>query len=351
MLDSGAFSVWNRGHKINLDEYIAFCKQYPDISYYVNLDVIPGRARNKASIGTASVKKACREGWSNFERMIEVLPFDRVMPVFHQNDDFSYLEKMLDMGCGYIGISPANDESTKSRAHWIKCCARELCYDGSRMLVKVHGFAVTSYRLMDMVSSIGWHWHSVDSASWKIQAAWGYIYIPVRNGNRWDYSKEPRNFLVSPATDKKRHGMNAKPLLNHCDSAFPQHVKDYIENECGMELGESERVTVKRNYKVDLEAGETWYSKARNIIHRPVIKGVSNSFEHRVIINHRFMVRVNRALPVDHIYLAGAPMPYPCEWKIKTRLLSYEQVGRNPKPLEKHLALLRDEENKCASTE
>jgi len=42
MLDSGAYSVWSQGEELDIDDYIRFCLMYPEVDYYVSLDVILG---------------------------------------------------------------------------------------------------------------------------------------------------------------------------------------------------------------------------------------------------------------------------------------------------------------------
>ena len=42
LLDSGAFSAWNRGERIDLSAYIDFVKANKGLNFrYINLDVIP----------------------------------------------------------------------------------------------------------------------------------------------------------------------------------------------------------------------------------------------------------------------------------------------------------------------
>jgi hypothetical protein len=168
ILDSGAFGVWSQGNTISLNDYIRFCVASPGVSYFVSLDVIPGKPRVKSSITRASVEESCKAGWANYKEIIKVIPKDKVIPVFHMNDDPRWLDKMLSFGCGYVGVSPANDRSTYDKLKWMRSIQRQLFDGAGRPVCKTHGFAVTSYDLMN-----AWEWHSVDSASWKLTAAWG----------------------------------------------------------------------------------------------------------------------------------------------------------------------------------
>lgn len=350
MLDSGAFSVWNKGATIDLDSYIAFCRQHPDVSYYVNLDVIPGIPNNKRSLTKENKEASCKRGWNNYLKMVKELPFDKVIPVFHQNDPIEWLNKYLGYGTPYIGISPANDCTTSNRIEWMDArdfwsdnIRRRLFYRSGKPLVKTHGFAVTSYRLMNL-----WEWHSVDSASWKMSAATGNIYIPRRTG---DYTQPPLLVGMSAMSPLRKKVAESHTHFDHFlrkGSKLKERVLDYLE-EVGVELGSFKVVKVKKGYK--LKPGwEFWYNrKNREVLHVEK-KGVQTHWEVRSLVNAYFMKKVmdTRSVKVRHIYFAGAPReeiePY-----LGKRLLTYHDMrtGENSKCrkiLNMHLDYIRNKE-------
>lgn len=329
MLDSGAFSVWNKGAHIDFDKYVEFCVRYPEVHYYVNLDVIPGKPGVRKSITKAGVEESCLRGFENYKRMKGCLPLDKLIPVFHMNDDVKWIDRYLSDGVTYLGVSPANDRSTRDKLKWLNSVRKHLFDGAGRPLCRTHGFAVTSHSLMKHM-----RWHSVDSASWKQTASWGAVYIPQLTGGAYDYSKPPFIVAVSPASPTK-----AKKFA-HYDSATPllkERVRQYVESE-GMCVGESDIVSVDKGYKlrflekhgVVVGEGESWVNRSKGLLLRPVVVGVSNSFRERCRINIRFVKRMNKALSdhVKHVYLAGAPMPYEFETKCGRRLLSFHEVGR-----------------------
>lgn len=351
LLDSGAFSVWTQGAQIDLDDYISFCEEFPDCSYYVNLDVIPGTPGKKASLTPESVEASCKAGWDNYRKMIERLPKDKVIPVFHQGDPIKWLEKYLSFGVKYIGISPANDRQTSGSRHkatfpgrgslsttklqWIKSL-RSFLFDGAgRPVVRTHGFAVTSYDLIK-----GMEWYSVDSASWKLAGAWGGIYVPHSN----NFTVEPEQFRTSANFDPKhlKFGHQVTPR-------FPDRVNDWLK-ECGVPRGSYEIKRVREEYKLSKEAKEIWFHKASRIVLVPVEHGVTTSVEQRLRVNAEFIHRANKALKehVRHIYFAGALMPYELEYDLGKRLLSYFHTqGKSGKEcLTKHCRLVRKQKEK-----
>ena len=138
MLDSGAFSVWNKGISIDLDAYITYCLKHPYIAYYVNLDVIPGSVSDMASLSSGAISKACEEGWKNYLTMLKKLPIGKVIPVFHQGDDYKWIKKYIDHGCTYIGISPSNDRTTKQKVAWLKEVQQHIGDKKGNPIIRTH---------------------------------------------------------------------------------------------------------------------------------------------------------------------------------------------------------------------
>jgi len=346
MLDSGAFSVWTQGAEIDLSAYINFCEKHPDVSYYVNLDVIPGKPGHKASLTKEAVQASCEAGWRNYQRMIAVLPPEKVIPVFHQGDHLRWLEKYLNSGVRYIGISPANDRVTSSANHkaaftdrgavttklqWLRSLIPHFAGSG----VWTHGFAVTSY---DLMKCDGWKWHSVDSASWKLAGAWGGIYVPAP-----DFASTPEIVRVSGTIRTESFG---KLRTKIGEVRMPNRVREWL-TECDVPVGS---FRVESRAKLNREADEIWFNKARGIALVPEEKGVLTSVEERLRVNAEFIKRASKALKdyVRHIYFAGALMPYPLEYDLGKRLLSFEHTkGKSgSKCLARHEELIRQHQER-----
>lgn len=318
MIDSGAFSVWNKGSSIDLEGYVDFCKRHPGASCYVNLDVIPGVPNNKRTITPTSLEDACQRGWNNYQRMLKDLPLDKVIPVFHQNENPKWLKRYLDFGTPYLGISPANDRGTPEKLHWMKSI-RPLLFDkDGAPRCKTHGFAVTSFRLMKY-----WQWYSVDSASWKVVAAWGGLYLPRKTGGKYDYGKSPYIVAVSPMSPSKhkrgKHVTTLSPLVREL-------LDEYLE--CvGEPMGRYEIVTVPEGHRVGKTGEQFWYDRKKSQVLQVVERGVACNWELRAKCNAFFLREVmrTRALPVKHIYFAGAPRIH-IEQYLGKRLMTYHDL-------------------------
>lgn len=346
MLDSGAFSVWSKGSVIDLKEYRAFCCRFPDISYYVSLDVIPGVIREKRSLTKVSIEASCQQSWKNYQSMLKKLPIEKVIPVFHQNDGIQWLERYLAFGTPYIGISPANDCTTREKIRWLKTLKPYLFDSDGKPVVKTHGFAVTSYHLMKLK---GWQWYSVDSASWKKVASCGSIYFPKRTGRDRDFSKPPSIIGVSPVSSSRfkygRHVGISKLL-----STFNGRLGEWLE-EVGVEIGKYEVVSVEPSYRIGREGRDFWYNEKKNQILKVLEKGVVPNWEKRAQVNAYFLkqVMIHKATHVKHIYYAGAPRK-DIEPFLGIRLLSYQDLrSRSDKSITmqrllEHLQRIRDNE-------
>lgn len=186
MLDSGAFTAWKRGAQIDLSQYIAFLQRNADLlAHYVNLDVIPGVMGQRVAL--EQVEEAAAQSFANYEvmRAAGLSP----IPVFHYGEDLRWLRRILDSGAAYIGLGGTVGRPRKVRIPFFDRCFAVLReYPG----VRVHGFGTTSLDLMRR-----YPWTSVDSTSWIMGGANGYILVPRFAGRgQLDFSR-PRQIRVT----------------------------------------------------------------------------------------------------------------------------------------------------------
>lgn len=149
IIDSGAFSIWNKGGTVDIEKYIEFGKTLPDNYVFVNLDVIPKTGSSKADI-----EKCCAEGFENYLYLKQHLK--NVLPVYHYGDNVSWLKKFMDH-TDYIGISPANDTHENIKRDFLK-----EVFSLTRTDFKTHGLGYSSFEGLFMFP-----FYSVDSISYK----------------------------------------------------------------------------------------------------------------------------------------------------------------------------------------
>ena len=194
LIDSGAFSAWNRGLVIDIDHYIEFIEKVKKIEtvhdiYFINLDVIPHKK------GTTPTKEqidiACKKGIENYHYIKG--KGHSTIHTFHQFEDLKYLDLIVNEcnDFNYIGISPANDQSLESRNLWLTSV-----YSKIKDKVRTHVLGLTAKDSLEMFPC-----YSADSSSWINVARFGELFdydelikIPKKNldkNNLLYYSSDP----------------------------------------------------------------------------------------------------------------------------------------------------------------
>ena len=241
IVDSGAFSVWNKGDTIDLDKYIEYCLKYNSkVDYVVNLDVIPATPGDKKP-SPEEVERSASKGYDNYNYMISKgVPKEKLIHVFHQGESYHWLTKMVhEDKMEYIGLSPANDRTTKEKVEWLHECMPYVTDSEGRAIVKFHGFAVTSFKLMSLFP-----WYSVDSATWGIAAGLGRVFLPRKRDGVWDYSStRPEIFAISQVKSHKTH------LAHH--AKIVRNVYEEYFTDLGLKMGVSKFIKVPKDYKVE----------------------------------------------------------------------------------------------------
>lgn len=161
-LDSGAFSSFTLGTKIDIIEYCNYIKR--------NIDII----RKEDGVVMASVLDGIGdplETWRN-QHIMEQLGA-KPLPCFHAGEDERYLEHYI-KNYDYITLGGMVGSSTKSLTVWLdRMFGKYICDGSGRPRCKVHGFGITAIPLMER-----YPWYSCDSSSWIQSTAFGTIVTP-----------------------------------------------------------------------------------------------------------------------------------------------------------------------------
>lgn len=162
-LDSGAFSMWSLGAKVDIEAYCQYIKENDDI------------IRKDDGVVLASVMDAIGDAlgtYQNQKRMegLGVTP----LPCFHFGEDVRYLEHYI-ANYEYITLGGMVAQSTWQLKLWLDEIWEKYLTDGAgRPKLKVHGFGLTTPELMRR-----YPWYSVDSSSWvQIARVGGMILLP-----------------------------------------------------------------------------------------------------------------------------------------------------------------------------
>lgn len=268
IVDSGAFSAWNKGRVIDIDAYIAFAhsviengeKQGKKI-FVVNLDVIPGKPGETKNLNkiigdshqlTSNkelIEISAKQGYQNLKIMVS----NGIKPihVFHQGENFKWVDRMIQY-TDYIGISPANDMPVNSKKNWVTSVFEYLHFN--KINVDTHGFAVWIPSLMKDLP-----WTSCDAATWRLVAGWGGIYYPIGGISAPLFSEENINDSFTNITvSEKRSSKGMKNLTSNM-------LKSLEKDGYTFEMLQDNQIRAELNVKFFL-ALEKWLNeyKAKN---------------------------------------------------------------------------------------
>lgn len=208
-VDSGAYTAHTRGHDVDVDDYIEYVNNLDEgITLFAQVDKIPGKfgvPRTREEILSAPA-----ESWENYLYMRpRVKSPDKLVPIFHQDEEFKWLENMLNWKdengkhIPYIGISSSKDKAPKFREAWY-WKVFDIIERSSNPKVKTHSFGTSSIRHLETFP-----FTSSDATSWIRGAAFGSI------------TTDFGTILVSGVQDKDKNHINS------CQLSYKQ-LDDYV---------------------------------------------------------------------------------------------------------------------------
>ncbi len=267
-VDSGAFSAWNQGTEVNVENYINFIKNNLDvIDQYANLDVI--------SDATATLKN---------QYIMEKAGLHPI-PVFHYGSDESYLKKYC-KEYNYISLGGMVPINTRNLILWLdKLYSKYLTNKKGYPITKIHGFGITSAKLMRR-----YPWYSVDSTSWAAISRMGAIIIPKLKGSKWDYNKQ---HWILGTSSKSPYKSEITKHINNLTPIMKEMALEYIHFK-GYSLGHSIFKEVSPDYK--LQENEVWFEKGK-VVEVINERGVSNDHKQRNELNILYYQDLANSMP------------------------------------------------------
>ncbi len=284
-LDSGAYSAFTQGIEIDIYEYIDFIKKYEDIlEVYANLDVI---AKGK----TEADKKQAAEKTLENQKIMEASGLSP-LPTFHYGEPFEYL-KYYTENYDYVALGGMVGTPSNKLILWLNVCFEKyICDKKGLPKVKIHGFGLTSLKLM-----MRYPWYSVDSTSWVMTGRTGGIYVPKFRNGKWIYNENSWKITISAANPGiQEAGKHFKTL----SPGQQQVVLDYIHAK-GYCLGKSQFKEEEQTY--ELKEGEKWAGKkpkdkaSKRLIEIIEEPGLCNQYRLRDELNIVYYQDLEKALP------------------------------------------------------
>lgn len=175
-VDSGAFTAHTKGKEVDVDDYITYLNDNAGcFDAIAQLDTIPGEFGKPKTF--EQLTEAPKLSWENYLYMRDrVTDKNNLLPIFHMGEDFYWLENMLEARFDgnkpieYIGISPANDSTTKYKDAWMEKVFT-IIKNSSNPDVKTHAFGMT------VLAQLERHpFYSADSTSPLLTGAMGNIF-------------------------------------------------------------------------------------------------------------------------------------------------------------------------------
>ena len=268
-LDSGAYSAFTQNIEIDIYKYIKFIKKNKKyIDVYANLDVI---GDDKAT-------------WKN-QKIMEKEGLEP-MPVYHRGDDIKYLYKCMEYP--YFGLGGmATGVSTPQRISYLDKCWDIICDKKGMPQTKVHGFGMTSLKLL-----LRYPWYSVDSTSWVMTSRMGGVLIPRIRGGKCVYDENSLKMDVSSKSP------SIKNKGQHINNITPRQRKIFLEyfKKKGFKLGESQfKKEDPKTY--ELKDNEKWSPKKTGDIEVILEPGLCNDYKLRDEINIIYFMDLEKSIP------------------------------------------------------
>lgn len=227
IVDSWAFSVWTVWQKIDIDKYWRYAVELNKTNkgkeiYYVSLDVIPGSFWRKPT--KEQREESAKQSYEQRHYLKDTYKV-RWMPVFHQHEDFVRLQKYIDDGVDYLGISPANDCTPSERLKWLKRVFYKYLI---KTKVKTHGFGVTTLSIIKEIP-----FYSCDSTSWMSSIKYNcFLYFDKGCLYNWQakVARVKIGIDLAKLSDKEkieRNIRNVKKMEEYVNSIHKIHSLDY----------------------------------------------------------------------------------------------------------------------------
>ena len=294
-LDSGAHSLYEQDVKkmkkgyayFETDEFWEYVDNYCDfirkyrssLAVYVNVDVI---FRPDLS-------------WKVYRYMVDTQKL-KPLPVVHFDVHArKYLKKYMDE-CEYIGLATLGSEVNVTQyMPYGDELFTMLCDDKGRVQWKTHGFATTALRLL-----LRYPWYSVDSSTFRLEAAFGGIFVPNWRDGKWSYLEQPKRVCLSALSGSSTIYNKYGGHYNRMTDVDKALVNKYIDH-LGYTIGASKYIKVKKGYIVrDNDENERWFKKDKvnggGTIERVTEHGLSTDDLLRAEFNIKYFSELEKAL-------------------------------------------------------
>lgn len=321
MLDSGAFSAWNQGGVIELQEYMEYIQEFESRLFsYAVLDVLPFGLEARRSV--EAIEHCAAASYKNLKTMQrEGL---QPLPIFHQGERFYWLEKMVGEGEPYIGLSTRKDLWTSAQRGWLDRCFNFLTDARGAPLIKTHGFGITKFELMQR-----YPWFTVDSTTWLLSSGYGKVLVPPRGlDGKPDYSRPPVLVITSgdvqgsKSATKKKHDQWAI----YSKSLSLDWIIEYLWDYAGVTIAEARHTPAGRRRAI-----LSYYEGLCRA--RKCSRFLARSAQNMMVSSAAAGLKPKKNLPFHLMYATSLNHQFSINLTdagVWTRLLSYYEMREKP---------------------
>jgi len=188
ILDCGAFTAWKSGKVFDYDKYADFCNEYG----FKFIDVIAPDV-----IGGTE-----EENIESLKRFESKYMFDNAVPVFHEGEDLSQIQRFIDFGYKKIALGAIQSRGKKDMHTWLDRVFK--AFPPGEQL-SYHGLAMTQKHTLIYYKEF---FASVDSTTWMAFKRFGI------DSNRYMLNDRSQDFMykigIMAIEDMVNHGLCGK---------------------------------------------------------------------------------------------------------------------------------------------
>lgn len=242
LLDSGAYSAFTKGVKIDIEKYAEFVHKHHRL--------FRGGAFNLDVIGS---DKASYENWLELRRLgVETIP------VHHRGDDDLYLKKYLD-ATDYIAVGAMAKVPVGERTSVLDYLWKTYLLDGAGVpRCRVHGLGMT-----DVGTMVRYPWYSVDSTRLAMMVAFGSTLVPLMNGGGLPDYSNPSQLCVSD--QRRNHHVGSANSYYSLPKIVKKSVGNFIRS-LGFEVDETIEGRVLSPQKIERVSKDAIWSGGLGIV-------------------------------------------------------------------------------------
>lgn len=218
-IDSGAYSAWTQGVKINVDDYINWINARSNyINLYGQVDTIPGVKNGIVSL--QEVREAAEKTWENYLYMRPKMNNpEKLLYTFHVNEPIEFLKQALNYRdtngpISYIALGGMVGKPFDVRRNFLNAVF-DVIKKSANPNIKVHAFGMTDSRLLEefpITSADSTGWLMVGSTG-SIMTDYGNIVVSLNQSDSTDhYIHFPDEFLVKFKSDIEKFGFMLNDL-------------------------------------------------------------------------------------------------------------------------------------------